>query len=348
VNVNKSKLLLSLLAGTVAIGLLLTACESDDDNGANVAPVMDSISGPDLVVAGGTAAFIAMGTDDDGDDLTYTYSSTAGSFTGGNWTAPTSDGRYTISCVANDGSDDSDPLTMEVVVATVPDYAHHWPFNGDGIELVSGEDVTLPSSASFGTGTVGQAALFDGEDLVATDAAFGTDTPSLAAADDFSFSFWYATEDSGGFWFGKTYDGIYLPDPATGDFEVGSAKGLMFGVGDDGFIYLNYDNSWIGSIGETTGYPPDGSWHLAVVTHVSNTAATDPDVYAVYCDGDTVATGLLGDTNADTDAVITMGGALEDVAYGEWPGAYQGYMDEVVYWDVVLTAAQVAALFDAH
>lgn len=339
---NKYRLLFSLLV----IGLLLTSCGKEEE--ANVAPVLDGIAGPDLVVAGGTGTFVATGTDDDEDDLTYTYSTTGGSFTGGNWTAPTTDGRYTISCVANDGTDDSDPLTMEVVVATVPAFAHQWPYNGDGAEVVDGEDVVMPSSASFGTGHVGQAAVFDGADMDYEDAAFGSDTPTMELNDAYSVSLWFATEDSSGFLFGKTYAGVFAPWGENP--EDGSAKGLMFGISDDGF-YFAFDNCWRGAQHGVSvdRDEDDGAWHHVVVTHVAGDAATDPDLYTIYIDGVAGGSGVLDlSTVPDVDAVITMGGACEDVAYGAWPGAYQGSMDEVVYWDVVLTAAQVTALYDAH
>ena len=342
----QTRVLFSFLAGTVVIGLLLTACGKEEPNAA---PEMDSISGPDLVVAGETATFVGSGSDDDGDALTYTFSADGGTFSGGTYTAPSTDGTYTITCIANDGTEDSDPLTAEVVVATVPSYAHQWAYNGDGAD-VGFEDVEIPATATFDAGKVNQAIVFDSTPLDSTDAAFGTDTPSLAGADDFSFSLWFATSDETemGFLFGKTFDGMYIPDPVTGNPDNGSSKGLILYVSETDTIDLAYDNSWIGATGAATTATNDGSWHHIVVTHVGNTAATNPDVYTIYMDGEALVSEVIGETNPDLAGVITMGNGLESTAYGEWPGAYQGYMDEVVYWDVVLTAAQVAALYDAH
>lgn len=343
---NKSRLLFGSLAGMLVIGLLLVSCAEDDNGGANTAPVMDSISGPDLVVPSGTATFAGSASDDDGDDLTYTFSAASGSFSGAVWSPPSTDGVYTITCVANDGEEDSEPLTTEIVVASVPDYAYHWSFNGDGLEAVVGEDVVVPSSADFAAGHVGQAIMFNSTPEDPDDAAFGTDAPSLAGADDFSFSLWFATdvEDEMGFLFGKTLDGWYLPEDMDNP-GLGSAKGLIMYVdATTGEIELSYDNSWVDGFGGLTTATTDGSWHQAVVTHVGAS-----DTYTIYCDADTVASvSFGGETNPDVSTVITMGNAFEEEGAGEWPGAYHGYMDEVVYWDVVLTATQVATLYNAH
>ncbi len=321
--------------------------------GWNNVPVMNSIiASLDLVTAGGTVTFTADADDDDGDTLTYTYSSAGGTFSGATWTAPTNgDGVYTISVVANDGIEDSDAAITTVVVATVPAMAAQWSFNIDGRDGIGMEHLAYGGTTSItASGKVGGAIVFaleENGDL--SGAAFGPSPSGLSMEADaaYTFSLWISTNDDKAFLFGKTYDGNYTPDPVTENPEIGSAKGIFIAdwageFGDQPGVI--FENSWINGHA-FEGNVHDGAWHNVVVTK------TDADIITIYVDG------VGGDptpdpfgTSPDGNQSITFGSAIEEdiPEYGYWPFALDGIIDEAIFFQSALSAAEVSAIYDAH
>ncbi len=96
----------------------------------NHAPVIRSlIATPANILAGSTSVFSCEATDADGDAITYSWSASSGSFSGSGtniktWTAPATDGSYTITVSANDGHDTTDAsmtvFVYSVAATTVP------------------------------------------------------------------------------------------------------------------------------------------------------------------------------------------------------------------------------------
>ncbi len=93
----------------------------------NHAPVISSVtSSLNVIYPGETTTLTAAATDADSDDLTFSWSSTGGTFntTAGSsvqWTAPAESGEYTITCTVSDGEDnDSETLTLQVMQNNAP------------------------------------------------------------------------------------------------------------------------------------------------------------------------------------------------------------------------------------
>jgi hypothetical protein len=90
--------------------------------GDNTAPVVDSISANSTQAAAGEIVGIdVVASDADGDPLTYIYEATAGIITGTgasvDWTAPETEGTYTITVKVNDGIMDSNTKSVDIIVS---------------------------------------------------------------------------------------------------------------------------------------------------------------------------------------------------------------------------------------
>ena len=93
----------------------------------NTAPVITTITAsPSVVTRGGSAHIIVSATDAEGDDLTYSYSATAGTCSpDGNlatWTAPPTPGKYIVTVTISDGHHKSEAwvvLTVFVPLTSV-------------------------------------------------------------------------------------------------------------------------------------------------------------------------------------------------------------------------------------
>ena len=87
----------------------------------NELPVITSLTAnPDKVMAGGTSTLTCVANDSDGDSLIYTWEATSGLIRGRGstvtWTAPTSDGTFSVSCRVDDGNDGDDTETVSLLV----------------------------------------------------------------------------------------------------------------------------------------------------------------------------------------------------------------------------------------
>lgn len=116
--------------------LVLTACKTQ-----NQAPQITKLTAtPDSVAVGGTSILKAVATDADNDSVSFTWQAAAGSLSpavGDStvWTAPQTEGIYSVSVVASDGHA-SDARNAPVKVGKVPrllvaGYAHYtesWTF----------------------------------------------------------------------------------------------------------------------------------------------------------------------------------------------------------------------------
>lgn len=99
--------------GFSLLGLLVMAgCGDDDDGGTtpvNHNPVVNSVTvSPASVPAGGMATVTVSASDQDGDQLTYSYTVTGGGIVGNGavatWTAPSTSGAHTVTVTVNDGN----------------------------------------------------------------------------------------------------------------------------------------------------------------------------------------------------------------------------------------------------
>lgn len=89
----------------------------------NSVPVISSITAdPSSIELNGTSTITCDATDDDGDNLSYSWSATGGNISGSSsmitYTAPNTDGTYTITCTVNDGNGGEDSETVNVTVTS--------------------------------------------------------------------------------------------------------------------------------------------------------------------------------------------------------------------------------------
>jgi len=93
--------------------------------GFNFPPEILSVTAtPSSVVVGGTVAVEVVGTDADGDALTYLWSATDGTFddpsaAATNWTAPTVEGDYSVTIQVSDGTT-TVAITIIITVTSSP------------------------------------------------------------------------------------------------------------------------------------------------------------------------------------------------------------------------------------
>jgi hypothetical protein len=140
----------------------------------NLAPVLGSIQkNADYLLPGATLQLNLSASDPNGDPLTFVWTSAAGVFNGNgssiDWTAPTTEGIYTIQVLVSDGKGLSASASTSILVkqfsAAVGDIIAHYPFVGNTLD-VSGNMLHGQSSGALPTsdfwGNANNAYSFDG------------------------------------------------------------------------------------------------------------------------------------------------------------------------------------------
>ena len=264
----------------------------------------------------------------------YKWSAVAGTFadesaTNTTWSSEGIDvsSAVKLGCtVTNSSGSSKASVTVQVVVSTVPVY--HWPFDSDFTENqadndgIPGSSVTINTSdPKLGTGC----ASFPGGDELTADIVMGiTDNEGLALDDFFTLVLWMKTTAENGAILGKV--------PELNEWDWEGSKNLQTN-GDYGFFGYNAQGWRTAVAGEELG-ENDGEWHMIAVTHFAN-----EDLYELYFDGELVSDGGVpyGETQPDEDNVFYVGGT-------DWPGPWEGLVDDLKYYDVVLTPAEIGLL----
>jgi hypothetical protein len=95
--------------------------------GANTDPTVTAINAAPAptTAPGGTLALTAQATDADGDTLSYAWSTTGGTVAGttdeATFTAPATEGTYTVTCTVTDGRGGTGTGTLEITVVAAPE-----------------------------------------------------------------------------------------------------------------------------------------------------------------------------------------------------------------------------------
>jgi hypothetical protein len=102
-----------------------TDTRSCDIQVANTPPVITSLTPSATTVGAGSSCTVTCTASDAEDDtLTYTWTATAGTITGTGdsvtWTAPATEGTYTVSVTASDGKGGTDSESCDIQVANTP------------------------------------------------------------------------------------------------------------------------------------------------------------------------------------------------------------------------------------
>jgi beta-galactosidase len=265
----------------------------------------------------------------------YSWSATGGTFTDSkadstSWVAPSTGGNYIITCtVSNTAGSNHATLTLSSVVVTLPqNVAAWWTFDKDFSEYISkdpgtgGDGVTIESNdAVQGLG----AADFEGEDTFINSAVYSQVPAKMGPSDDFTIALWIKTSDENDGWlFGKTV-GNYYTDGGKGVYiDYGNIVFDLYGINE-----VRTDNSF-----------NDGLWHHVAFVKTGT-------VGTIYIDGREAATNDFGSWTDDGSGVVTMGSAWEEDG-SDWPGTYQGLMDDVRFYQKALTADEIAAIAANH
>lgn len=188
----------------------------------------------------------------------------------------------------------------------------------------SGNDGTYMNGVTLGeTGIAGAAAGFDGvNDYV--------NTPNTVGM-DFTLEAWInTTANSPGGVHAWEGDGLLWSDVG------GSADDFVVGILDNRLAFTYGDSLTLNDT-TVTGGPElnDGEWHHIAVTRDMGVGV------ALYVDGNLVAAGPANNQILDDNPEIHIGGNTLDSRY------FQGLIDEVAYYDRVLTVYELRDRGDA-
>jgi hypothetical protein len=319
-----------IILSLMTLSIILMGCDwFTTTDPENERPEIRTITaGPAKIPAGGTTTVTVTTVDAEGDAVSFKWSCASGTFADdtvnpATWTAPDEGGTFQLRCKVSDADGDrSAYVKVTVVKLETPEGAvAWWSFEEDFTDAIGGYDgeagdgVTVQTEESaHGFGS----AMFDGTEeayIFAPGEELG-----MGPDDDYTFTLWVKLE-APGFIFGKTWEGWF------GE----GAPGLV--LEEYGDVYMGFLVAWWDEMFEDAGDVLDGEWHhIAVVK--------EDGVYTVYLDGEELMSAEL-ETADNEDMVITMGGA--DDGYG-WPGAIEGYMDDVRFYDYALTAEEIDAI----
>jgi hypothetical protein len=224
-------------------------------------------------------------------------------------------------------------MTEEQIKAILTNQKAQWPFDVNYDDIIGtnhgeGDDAISISTDTYieGSGSI----FFDsGEETEEGQLVAGSDL-AMGIDDEFTVTLWLNTLDEGeGFLFGKSG-----PD---GEYVQGGSCIWLTGDGT-----VNIDVSWIGGAGGEA-VVNDGEWHHVAWLKSGTTVST-------YIDGVVdIDNEDIGDWGDDTDFVIVMGAGWESPAEGEWwPGNFQGYLDDVRFFQSALTASMIQAIYDEN
>jgi PKD repeat protein len=320
----------------ISLLFMISACQEDpirppgiDFESPSIVSVKPDIESP----APGDSVLLTVTTE--GEVSSYMWTADSGEFTDNRanptyWIAPGTAGFYNVTCkVSNSKGSRSSTMTVQVKEQATGLGDAYWPFDLDfkdnaGTNDGEGDAFVTISTDTFKAG-IGSAYFDSEEETVAGQLEAGSGL-AMGIDDDFTVMLWIKTKDEGeGFIFGKSGpDGLYV--------QGGSCIWLT----GDGTI--NIDVSWVGGAGGEA-VVNDGNWHHVAWAKTGTTVST-------YIDGVIdIDNEDIGDWGDDTDFVIVMGAGWENPEEGEWwPGNFQGYLDEVTFYQDYMTEEQINAI----
>lgn len=196
-----------------------------------------------------------------------------------------------------------------------------WPGDGNGVDIIGGNDATVMSGATFGAGKVSEAFSLDGVD----DFVVAAQTPATDSE---------ITPDA---WIFPTSLSNAVIGPVI--FEKGTTLDSRIGlqVTADGQLcgYLNSDTFNVCSADQTIP--------AAQFTHVAITVSNTTQEMRLYANGALVA------QTTGTDALQTV---TEQLVIGDSQTSgiadyFAGLIDEVEMFDRALTVGEIKAIYDA-
>jgi concanavalin A-like lectin/glucanase superfamily protein len=207
-----------------------------------------------------------------------------------------------------------------------------WPGDGNADDIQDSNHGTLQNGAIFAAGEVGQAFNFDGLD----DSVLVADNANLRVS-SFTLDAWINTADAAG-----PGQGIIAKAQASGNW-----LSYMLRIQDGGRLAVIVENRaenryahWrtLSTLLSNTWYHVAGTWQNI------NGDTTDAKIYI-----DGVEQAIEMSANQGYDSTFTPGYTTEPLLIGtqEAGGPFKGLADEVEIFNRVLSAAEIAAIFNA-
>jgi hypothetical protein len=223
-------------------------------------------------------------------------------------------------------------FTEEEVTALLTNQKAHWTFDASFIDVLGSNHGEADPEVSISNDTFIEgsgSALFEGLEEVENGQVHAGTELGMGADDDFTVTLWIKTTDDEGFLFGKS-------DEETNAYIQGAS---CIWIGDGA---VNIDVAWVGGAGGSI-VVNDDQWH-----HVAWTKTSNGDV-TTYIDGVLDISDNIADWSDDEGFQITIGAGWESAAYAEWwPFAYQGYMDDVRFFQSALSASMIQSIYQEN
>ena len=276
---------------------------------------------------------ICKASDPNGDTLSYTWSSNAGTITGEgsliNWTAPSVEGIYSIQVSVDDGRGESVMASVDILVrdfagGSVPSLLAYYPFNKNADDVSGNGFHGIPSGArptNDRQGQASQAYLFDGiNDFIRV-----ANDERLDFTNAITLSFWFKATALGekerflishGSWQNRWKVSI-IPERKI-RWTIHASDGRIRDL--DGVTTIKAD-----------------SFYLATVTY-------DGAFMMLYLNGRLESfLAFAADINP-VNLPLLMGQMLPDNANYN----FEGTLDEVKLWDQALVPGQISQLVSTH
>ncbi len=329
-------------------------CIINDNNGGldsltisinvfNSQPIINSIqSANDSIKIGSTIQITCTAGDQDGDSLTYTWSSIEGIISGSgdsiDWTAPLITGIYSILCKVEDGNGGIDSSEIDITVVLLPISTQgligYWPIIGDANDesgygndgLVLGAGLTEDRN-----GKTNSAYLFDGINDYVDIGNNATLKPPLPI----SISMWIE------------YRNPVNGSPFTSNIHETNYYGIHVGfILLDNRINIQYgDGGAFGSSSRRTKSVtrpiPDTWFHYVGIIRSS----TDMDIYVNGVNVGGTYTGSGGPLAYDNGNINI--GRLDTDQTGP-PRYFNGKLDEIIMFNWALSEQEVQKLYHSN
>ena len=199
--------------------------------------------------------------------------------------------------------------------------SHWWPGEGDANDIVGHNDGTLHNGASFGAGEVHQAFNFDGNNDQYIDVG------QINFGNAFSFDAWINPAET------TSQPIIFAQYDGGNGFAVYTNSGRVRTFIANGSSYTESDTA--------DAVLTNGTWQHVAVTFQGS--AGFGQKFIIYINGAAVATTVVGD-GTSTVGASSVAGRIGDYYGGE---PWTGQIDEVQFFDRVLTANEVAGIANA-
>ncbi|MBN8249765.1 MAG: LamG domain-containing protein, partial [Verrucomicrobia bacterium] len=193
-----------------------------------------------------------------------------------------------------------------------------WRLEDNGQDTMKRLDLTVPSTATYETGKVGQGLTFDGLQGVTIGAV-----PELNRT-SFTWEAWVRRADT---------NLASLASPADGAIIAGGAQSFSLTIGHAGNLFLSHVGVRSYDFGASI---TDLDWHHVCLLR-------NGDLFRLYLDG--VSAGQLEVAGIVTESAYAVGSL--SASFGGYFYALLGSVDEVAFFSRELESTEIKALYDA-